>query len=576
MAELSSKDLKKNLFIAISEVAILLGLLWILCPPAFETTDDMTIMNMVSGFYTGVPTFQTIYGTFFWGKLLTILYSLTGNIPWYTVILMILIFVSLVDICFALETVLSRFGKTTIAGIAFFVLLFFSVFCYFSSAFQYTAVAALCGTAAIINIYAVNDLKDKHWRVANYIMTFILYFFAYNIRVDVGYLSLAGCFLALFMNRIVLQRIKNKKVIIYLSLIVIVVLSSYGLNSIYEYTNEISEFREYNNERVAYIDYPYIGYNENPELYESIGWSETLASLVRSWYFLDEAVTTDAFRVLNDARGTQDFNIQEALQQMIRWNMNLVNEGFEIQISEEVHLQILCWFLGVFLSSIYCIKKKKWKNIFEIWGYFISFAVIEMYFIYQERLPLRVIESLIYIFMIPGIFSIIMACDAQKNLKKQYITAFIGIAIAAVIFYPEGMWNKVYSMTNSESVELREQTRTVLEDYAINHKDNIYIYEFLWDINTDPFIIYPDGKPKNLFPMGGWDTYLPPYYEKLNNNGLTALYPENYFEDNIFWITPYEELENALFYRYIQELYPGSYCDKVDETEYFIVYKFVR
>lgn len=571
----SCKNLKLYLAVSFVEVAVLLGLLWVLCPVSFETNDDMTIMNMVSGFYTGVPTSGTIFSYYLWGKFLSTLYGITGSVSWYALSYMLLIFVSLTDICFHLTVIMGKFKKTILLSVLSFAVMFFSVFCYYSTVFQFTAVSALCGTAAIVNICTVNCLEDKSWRAVNYVLTFILYLSAYNIRPDVGYLALAGYLMTIFIKRFIVQTMGNKIAVVYLFLIITVVISSYGINKLYEYKNDWLEFRAYSNERVTYMDYSYVAYNENPELYAQIGWSEELAALARAWFFLDESVTTDTLRTLNNEREHKRFEPGDAVQQIINWAVNLIDERQEGHFTDEVYLQVMLWFWGLVFCSIGLLKKKRWRNILEVWGYFCAFAVIEIYFLYQGRLPLRVIESIIYIFMIPGVYSIIINYDFTKNDKEKYIAVIMGVLIAAVILMPTGMWNKVYSHTNSESGKSLVQTRTMMEDYAISHKDNIYIYSQSLDMPGSPLGIHPDEKPLNLFSWGGCETYSPPFYEKLSNNGLTELYTDNFFKDNVFLIMK-EEISGTAFYRYMQELYPDCYYDIVEETAYFNVYKLIR
>lgn len=62
---------------------------------------------------------------------------------------------------------------------------------------------------------------------------------------------------------------------------------------------EWQEFTEVNVARSDYCDYPHVEYDDDPELYQSVGWTRTVSDCVSSWLFFDERVTASSFEALS-------------------------------------------------------------------------------------------------------------------------------------------------------------------------------------------------------------------------------------------------------------------------------------
>ena len=84
---------------------------WLICGISFETNDDTAIMMFVSGAKTGTPTAATIFCNVLWGAFVSSLYRISGYIPWYTIIYMILIACVLTLLCYSCIKLLKEGSK---------------------------------------------------------------------------------------------------------------------------------------------------------------------------------------------------------------------------------------------------------------------------------------------------------------------------------------------------------------------------------------------------------------------------------------------------------------------------------
>ena len=77
----------------------------------------------------------------------------------------------------------------------------------------------------------------------------------------------------------------------------------------------------------------------------------------------------------------------------------------------------------------------------------------------------------------------------------------------------------------------------MIENYAINNQNNIYIYDTSLTFRYNPFVIYSGKYPSNMFFWGGMGWNSPTFYTQLQMNNLTELYSTVFFEDNVYYIS---------------------------------------
>ena len=550
---------KKEYLIALFTSLILLCVSWMVCGINFETNDDTRIMMYVTGANTGAQESGTVFCNILWGALLSFLYRLNESVPWYIITYMVFLWAVFFIIC---NCCIRLFVKNNlqddtrarnvpvISGILVFCILYFSVFFYYSVFFQFTTVAALCGLGAILLMI----LFPKGNKIV-LVSFFYLLFFSEIIRPITGYLiTVAFLIICLFMFIL-----RNKPNHIYLAIVGVTQISTYAVNNIYEHINGWTAFREYHTARAIWKDYPHISFDNNPPLYERLGWTKQLYNLVNRWFFMDKRVNTAAFESFNDANTIHcSFNLEQ-----IKAFLRTPELGMTFVILGIVSVGIV----------IYCLLKHKHKNSSLLLSAGLLTAIIILYFLFRGRLPYRVSFSIIILFMLPAIF---LSLQYVNGIKYKPIILIVSIIIVAYsCFGQKGLMRITYLLSKDpnriEGIEIKKD----IEKYAVDHPGNIYIYDYSLTMSGSPFITYSRGKPYNLMFWGGSCMYSPLYYDQLVANGLKEFYSDKFFNNNIYFMGNSKPDTDLI--EYMQDEFSKSVSiEIVDVANNFIVYRFNR
>ena len=285
---------------------------WSLIPMVFETNDDLSMMGCLAGAWTGKPEADTVFSLFLWGKIVSFLYTVNVGMPWYTMIFLSLIFLSLTTVCYCLKEAFPKWGGSM------FCLLYFCMFLYYSVVLQFTVVSAFCGVAALSVLLLEKRGKSLRDFIINNVIISFFMFFAINIRSEVGYLTLASAAFAVCLEvlRYLLKAVDVqtlKRMAASFLMLCIMAGISVGAHKIHESQDGWDDFREFNAERVQFIDYLPLDYTSNRDLFDKIGWSEDFYNLVNHWFFMDETVNAETFRMINERKTPVPMGVKWAL-----------------------------------------------------------------------------------------------------------------------------------------------------------------------------------------------------------------------------------------------------------------------
>lgn len=558
---------RHRLLFSIVIVTILLALTWALIPITFETNDDAAMMGILSGARTGKPEADTIFSLFLWGKFVSALYVVNVGIPWYTLIFLGLIACSLMAVCYC---VVSSFPER---GGSLFCLLYFCMFLFYSVIVQFTMVSAYCGLA-VISLMLVDKHEEnrKHIIVKNMIIFFFM-FFAVNIRSKVGYLILgnaaaAVCFeiLRYLLKAADKRKIRNMAV----SFITICVAAgvSIGVHSIHESLGGWDDFREYHVERADFTDYSKLDYESNKDLFDEIGWSEDFYELVQHWFFMDENVNAETFRQINERN----------VHGPIRVGRGLLHDWFP-----KIEFQVKAWVLLLVVLLVDAFRHREGaykRGIVSILWLFVWFVETQ-YFGHTGRIMERSFEAWTLLAVIPSVLGASRDCRGIEEKTEEKGRSIAGSAIISVLVllfciicvrYPSGGYvrAKAFSLARTAA----KATQINMENYAVEHPGNIYIYGTSLSGEGGPWRVYKEGLPYNLIFWGGSSYHSPVYYTQIRKNGFEHIFEEDFFEENVYFIAkeePDENLRNVM-----EEKFPGCTYDIIDEEEEFIVYKYLK
>lgn len=147
--QLGYRGLSSRTAIALSVLinAVLFASVFSIVTPAYETTDDPSIMMIASGAFTGEPSAYLYFTSIAIGFVLKNLYSILPSIPWYAIYIYAAHGVAMIIFLFALLR-----GPRPWAGLAVFLILFFGYELRWLIQLQFTSTAALCTVVGIVGL----------------------------------------------------------------------------------------------------------------------------------------------------------------------------------------------------------------------------------------------------------------------------------------------------------------------------------------------------------------------------------------------------------------------------------------
>lgn len=546
-------------------VALALTATWLMIPINFETNDDTGIMGYITGARTGTPEADTIFSTYLWGRAVSALYIINSKVPWYILIFLSLIFVSLWTICYCVMRICRYQKKRFIQGIIIFLALYCYMFLYYSVLIQFTAVSAYCGIASVALLQTVRYVEDKGKRVFVNFIIFFLMLFSASIRMKIGYMVLGSalCVILFEIGYVCLFRgeIKNlcvlRNMIISFTIMIAALMLSLSVHYLHENRSEWRAFREFHQERALYTDYAKMSYEET-EKYKDVGWSENLYNLTTNWFFMDEAVNTDTLRSINEEIDSKSIKVSSILNSLV---------GHERMIGLQMAIWVLLLLFCLYNSIIWGGRSGR-QMIPFLWMVIWLFGII--FLAYRGRVVRRGLESWTLLTLIPSSIEILQSnIKIQKN-KENFAYVFI-TALCIVSF---GMKSGLYCNARqiSDEIQLGKKAKEKVEDYVMERQDNLYIYDSSLAFSGNPWSTYSERKPYNLIFWGGSGYSSPLYYKQIKKNGFDSIYEEDFFRENVFFLGQSGADQNLI--DFMEERYLGCVCEVIDKNELFVIYKF--
>ena len=547
---------KKNWLVSLVIVAVALTALWTICPICFQNNDDKVLMYLTTGYTTGTPEAGTVFGSFYYYGIIALFYKIYSSLAWYTIFELGMVAASLWIIATSFKSIV---GKVA------FIIMFLFCFMHFSTALQYTATAGLVAGAAACSLIA--SMESEKLLESRFVIAVIMQVCAYGIRKQFGLVGFAAVLIILFFQFFAENGESRRLVLKKTAIMVIAMAFAFGSNAIYEKATGIAEFNEYYAQAGTWIDYPHLPYEEDVNgVYASVGWDESLYNAASNWFFMDENLTTENFATIVNAYQGAYLTKREYVERA--YNLILA--------SQVVNIQVVIWIALLLLSNILAIKKLiNKKAILTIDALFGMFAVVSIYFLIQARFPMRAYQALVFIFFVPSVTLMIQALSKLESKKPLIATAGLMtvIMIAGFTLKPDtNMVKYTYTVAHDIYREADINQSNSLENYAIEHPDNMYIYDLSLALPADPFTVYKNGVPKNLVFWGGWVYNTPMYWKQIHANGFDTLFIDQFVGGNVYFCGT--EVSHTLI-DYVTVRNPNVTVTRTDEFDGIIIYNFV-
>ncbi len=501
----------------------------------FSTNDDSRILYALAGYATGTAYPEQPFINYFLGYFISLLYKINQSIPWYGLFHVISLFISILVIfkCFY-KYVYQKNQKISLFFIFIHIIILFTIFLYPLVALQFTTTSAIIGTSAIPVILVLEEKDDKLTYLLSYIYCFIALLISFMTRSLSWYCVMLffgfACFYKICYYRLIeKKKLIDVKILSIFLLGILTVISCFSLKFIsisIKNNNEIAQaYNLYNDYRVKYMDYKqHDSYGENPELFESVGWTQNTYSATLCLLYFDEDINYDSLKKITDE---YTINIEEKISNAVDLSKNLIFENTYAQVS-------IILTIGVVLTVLLKSDNRNDK-IFIIILEFIYICLFVILSI-KGRLPLRSFMSLI----IPNLFLILMFLPCIKRIRyKNYVAlVVVVVSLMCISFSIKSIYISQEYLDTQTETSIGQKEFDAFEEYAIQHPNNFYVYDFsVATINRDPFKVFPNEKPSNTMVSGGSYTFSELYYEQLNANNLNELYWDDFLEKNIYFVS---------------------------------------
>lgn len=560
----------------------IIGVIFLLFPPVFSTIDDHRLRNVYAGYASGTPTGNYLFCNVIWGSIISGFYKMAPGIPWYAIFHIVLIGLSSSAIGKTIYKLCYRKNIKILTAVVIHIASYLSLCCMATIMIHFEITSALAGTAAVALLLGLDDRDKKLTQYIDIVASVIFIFFQFNILKS-GFYAVC-CYLLVAMFYHLLKMIKTRSKIFvrlmasFVPLAAVAVVIAVFCNASAKSTEEWQAYSSYDDYRVSYWDYPHVTYKEDPELFDSIGWSEEFYNLVdKKMYFIDERYNEETLSSFVKKFSWFSFDTDIMFS-------NVKKEVSSLYRSEpfsKFQMVLAIVLLVLVLNKFFKDKEKKkhlpvYLSLLCVFG---GTVILMCFLAVRGRFPLR---AWLMCYIPFGVITLIQLLrlhhseqdksDPERDAKKSFMKAAV-IFVCCFIFLNtvhEGIYSRY-------TYRIKENKKMLLaEEYCISNKDNLYVY--------DPYEIQEysalreykntENSPVNMLIWGSSYIYTPVFYQQIGNKGYESFYTGNLFDENVYLIASDNNLEESQLFLYMEKEYPGFDYEVVDEiTEGCIVIK---
>ena len=511
----------------------------------YEFNDDYFIKNILAGVYSGTPSAHSVQMLYPLSLILSGLYCINRNIPWFGLFLNTCQFGCIFLITARILTFLEKKWSKILAlvletGIVVALLLHELVFV------QYTFTTALLAATAAFLFYTSRLSTDIRGILKNNVICIILVIVAFNVRSEMLMLMLPMiCVTGICKWATEKPIFTAKNAMKYFALfgcILIGLLICYVIDVIAYSNPEWKEFRTFFDNRTELYDFQSIpSYEGNEVFYESIGMApEEQVLLVNYNFGMDEEI--DAAKIGKVAeyaanlRKEQENDKIDVLKDVIKDYIYRTFRGTDVPWN-------LFAVVMYVLVLICACNNRHFQFVWELGFMGIIRSALWFFLIYRGRLPERITHSmyLIEILILIGMF-------LGEYSKKKHSKILFGVGCIVISFfcsvYLRG--NILEQQNRYIKAELRNKPYKILKEYTKEHSDNYYF----WDVAsftpyTEKMFVDVDNSLSNLDIMGGWLYKSPLTRQKLAAFGFESMEDAIVKEENVYVIVATKEREDS-------------------------------
>lgn len=413
-------------------VAMLLA--GLICPMCFGTNDDAYVLQALSG-GGGIAASPTPYISFINYGLCWIISSLYGavpEVPWWVLLHLASIFFAVAAVnrvVFALRLLRER---GVFAKLAVLAIMDFGLFSFFLVRLQFTTTASLLMAAAILLSCGTGQPEMRFGIGTRVVVPVLMGVVGYAMRPQSGYLGFFFWILAVLPRLMKGGSLKERVIAARPILLPLAIagassLALLGLHTIVYSRPDLVASQAYASALARFTDYPTSSFEENPELYESVGWDEELTSLVSRWFLMDERVNAETLSA-----------VDEGVLPAMRNLLENPNATLKVRLSEFRNPLPMAYASLLVLAgagALICAKRREERA--AVWLITASAIILMGYLVIRGRFPARAM----YAILLPALASLAAMTllnrggDYARGLLRADVTYLIGCMLLCGAFF---------------------------------------------------------------------------------------------------------------------------------------------
>lgn len=479
----------------------------------YLTNDDASVQSAMAGALEGGPLPLNLVSRIVSTAIVAPLYAAIPTVQWWHVYSVTLLGAGALLITYAILLLCSKDRFGVVVGALLAALLDLALVAFPLCRVSFTTVPAVLGAGAMAWYFASPSRETLRVRIA----CVVLFVLAISHRQASGLVPLG--FFALVVLHATLAHygvsvhslLKALPFLAALGCVAAVMV--FGGRALNANVNS-PEFQRFNSARIRYMDYPHDSYEENPALYQEVGWDETLYRLVDDWCFMDSRVNAQTLSQLS--KNSTATAVERPSVSGVQEALNGIQDN-----ADQAKACLAVWVVVTLVTLVALVVFHDGLGaVTLLLGGLVTVGLIAYQFA-QGRILYR---SLFVILMPAAVLGALLLCNLLRTDRQKRLRSAAVLVLCALLL-PLSYLSLRNTFDDGEANALMESSRIeeCINQYAIAHKPTVFVRHMGVASCTDPGALYPYDKPTNVFPWGGSQFGSNSFMAKLDKNGLENL-----------------------------------------------------
>lgn len=524
----------------------------------YDLNDDTMIKDILSGAYTGKPNGFCIQMLYPLGWFIALFYRAIPTVAWYGLFLCVCQFGVLALAALRLMSIMRSTG-TKLMALAAEAAIALGLFLREFVIIQYSVTAGICMAGAVFLFLTAPEEEKPSKFIRRNLVPLMLVVLSFMIRTEVCIMLMPFLLLAgisqWFSSKKIFTRSNIKKYITLIGTALLLMLIVYSLDLLAYRNSEWVRFQNFFDARTKLYDfYGLPSYDNNSELYESIGLSRESYTLLENYNFaLDGSIDTWRLEAIVDYQeqklsNTFGFISKNSVRQALWRYKNQLKEDFHTirnlimhsSTADEamlVHRTIISMMVLISYSLylMLCIFQSEGRvragAVLKILGLLVIRSILWLYLYMVDRVLDRVAIPLLMLEFIT-IAGFLIKDRVMEKKKNTMAYAVYTICIVCALLAFGG--NRDNLRTEYRNRAVADERWNALMDFCRENGNNYYVIDVYssTSYNGTPYSEKIFDKSGNLYKnfdlCGGWAAKSPLAKRKLARHRFkdvqTALY----------------------------------------------------